>query len=94
MRSTAPEKLGPAGIAEAYWNVFEACFAGVDFNPLTFRFRDEGWDSLSQMALVSRLEEAFGISFKGREILKLNSFRSGLDLVRKKLDEQNPGKEA
>ena len=79
----------PARIAETYWEVFSGCFEGYDFNPVTFRFHEDGWDSASQMALVAGLEAAFGISFKGREVLKMNSFESGLKLVRKKLDEKN-----
>ena len=79
----------PAKIAETYWEVFSGCFEGYDFNPVTFRFHEDGWDSASQMALVAGLEAAFGISFKGREVLKMNSFESGLKLVRKKLDEKN-----
>ena len=79
----------PARIAETYWEVFSACFEGYDYNPVTFRFHEDGWDSASQMALVAGLEAAFGISFKGREVLKMNSFESGLKLVRKKLDEKN-----
>ena len=81
----------PARIAETYWEVFSSCFEGFDFNPVTFRFHEDGWDSASQMALVSGLETAFGISFKGREVLKMNSFESGLNLVRKKLGEKSGG---
>ena len=81
----------PAKIAETYWEVFSSCFDGLDFNPVTFRFHEDGWDSASQMALVAGLEAAFGISFKGREVLKMNSFESGLNLVRKKLGEKNRG---
>ncbi len=72
-------------IAEKYWDVFSGCFADIDFNPVSFRFNDSGWDSIMQMALISRLEEAFGISLKGRDILKVNSYQSGLQMVKKKL---------
>ena len=44
------------------------------------------------MSLVCRLEEAFGISFKGRETMKITSYRAGLELVRKKLKEAKGGK--
>lgn len=87
------EPLTPARIAECYWEVFTSCFEGIDFNPLSFRFHDSGWDSATQMLLVSKLEEEFHIIFKGREILKLNSFQTGLELVRKKLSAKNEGKE-
>ena len=39
------------------------------------------------MSLICRLEETFHISFKGRETMKINSYRAGLELVRKKLRE-------
>ena len=92
-RATAEDAQAwtPASIAETYWEVFSACFEGYDFNPVTFRFHEDGWDSASQMALVAGLEATFGISFKGREVLKMNSFESGLNLVRKKLGEKNRG---
>ena len=89
---TAPEKkpesaeeLTPDRVAELYWEAFSSCFEGMDFNPVTFRFHDEGWDSITQMSLICRLEESFHISFKGRETMKINSYRAGLELVRKKL---------
>ncbi|MCR5303527.1 MAG: hypothetical protein K6E33_03115 [Lachnospiraceae bacterium] len=34
------------------------------------------------------LEETFDISFKGREIFKINSYGSGLSMVKKKLKEK------
>ena len=74
-------------LRSAYWEVFSACFEGVDFNPVTYQFHEPGWDSVAQMALISRLEEAFSISFRGRESLKLRSYTAGLDMVRKKLEE-------
>lgn len=86
------EDLSPERIAERYWEVFSDCFEGLDFNPVSFRFHDDGWDSITQMSLVCRLEEAFGISFKGRETMKITSYRAGLELVRKKLKEAEGGK--
>ena len=82
----APE-FDPTRISELYWDVFSGCFEGIDFNPISFRFHDQGWDSIAQMQLISRLEEAFGISFRGRESMKINSYRAGLELVRKKLED-------
>lgn len=82
----APETLGPDHIAELYWEAFSGCFEGTDFNPVTFRFHDDGWDSITQMTLICRLEETFHISFKGRETMKINSYQTGFELVRKKLE--------
>ena len=84
--SPAPaEELTPKRISELYWEAFSGSFEGTDFNPVSFRFHDSGWDSIAQMNLICRLEETFGISFKGRETMKINSYRAGLELVQKKL---------
>ena len=74
-------------IAEKYWDVFSEVFAGIDFNPVSFRFHDPGWDSVAQMNLISCLEETFHISFRGRESMKISSYRAGLELVQKKLED-------
>ncbi len=79
------ETFTPERIAGVYWDVFSGCFAHIDFNPVSFRFHDDGWDSIAQMNLICRLEEAFHISFKGRETMKITSYRAGLELVRKKI---------
>ena len=81
------EALSPTGIAERYWTAFSDCFEGVDFNPVSFRYHDPGWDSIAQMHLISRLEETFRISFRGREAMRISSYRAGLELVEKKLEE-------
>ena len=81
----AAEPLAPDRIAELYWETFSGCFEGFDFNPVTYRFHEPGWDSIAQMNLICRLEEAFGISFKGRETMKITSYRTGLELVQKKI---------
>ena len=83
------EEARSKSIAERYWDVFSGCFEAVDFNPVTFRYHDSGWDSVAHMALISRLEEAFGISIRGREVLRLKSYGDGLTLVRSKLEQKD-----
>ncbi len=80
-------------IAELYWEAFSGCFNGMEFNPISFRFHDSGWDSITQMTLICRLEDTFHIHFKGRETMKINSYHAGLELVRKKLKETNEEEE-
>ena len=46
------------------------------------------WDSLMQMNLITQLEEAFGVSLKGRDIMRVKSYETGLQLIRKKLNEK------
>ena len=88
----AAEELTPERVAELYWDVFSGCFSHTDFNPVSFHFHDPGWDSIVQMDLICRLEEAFHISFKGRETMKITSYRAGLELVRKKIRNAGEGK--
>lgn len=85
------EKTAPQSVAERYWEVFSGCFESVDFNPVTFRYHDGGWDSLTHMALIGRLEEAFQISFKGREVMRLKSYADGLRMVKSKLGQTDGG---
>jgi len=89
--SEKDEEQQPKSIAERYWDVFNACFEGIDFNPVTFRYHDTGWDSVAHMALVSRLEEAFGISIRGRETMRLKSYNDGLTMVKNKLEQADGG---
>ena len=78
-------------IAERYWEVFSDCFDGVDFNPVTFRYQDPGWDSVTHMMLISKLEEAFQVSIGGREVMRMKSYGAGLELIRKKLEKADGG---
>ena len=89
-----PEKKAdgqPKSIAERYWDVFSGCFEGIDFNPVSFRYHDTGWDSVAHMALISQLEEAFGISIRGREAMRLKSYGDGLTLISSKLEQADGG---
>lgn len=85
--SESLEEFSPTRVAELYWTAFSGCFEGIDFNPVSFRFHDPGWDSVAQMNLISNLEETFRISFRGRESMKISSYRAGLELVQKKLED-------
>ena len=81
-----------ASVPERYWEVFTGCFEGVDFNPVTFKYHDAGWDSVAHLMLISRLEEAFHISFKGREAMRLKSYGAGLRMVQDKLKPADGGR--
>ena len=89
--SKPAEESVPKSVAELYWEVFSGCFEGLDFNPVTFRYHDGGWDSLTHMTLIGRLEDAFHISFKGREVMRLKSYADGLRMVRSKLEQTDGG---
>ena len=82
----------PASVPERYWEVFTGCFEGVDFNPVTFKYHDAGWDSVAHLMLISCLEEAFHISFKGREAMRLKSYGAGLRMIQDKLEPTDGGR--
>lgn len=86
LEATQEEKTAPKFVSERYWEVFSGCFEGVDFNPVSFRYHDSGWDSVTHMLLISRLEEAFGISIRGREVMRIKSYSDGLTMIRNKLE--------
>ncbi len=88
----AKQDTAPASVQERYWEVFTGCFEGVDFNPVTFSYHDTGWDSVAHLMLISRLEEAFHISFKGREAMRLKSYGAGLRMVQEKLEQADGGR--
>ena len=79
-------------VEERYWEVFSGCFSGLDFNPVTFRYHDQGWDSVAQMTLISRLEKQFGVRIRGRDVLKLRSYGAGLGMIRSMLEKGDGGK--
>ena len=44
----------------------------------------EKWDSIGHMMLIAALEEAFSIEFEPEEMLELDSYGKGIELLRKK----------
>ena len=46
---------------------------------------EKKWDSLRHLTLISEIENYFNITFSSYEILKFNSYKNGLQIVKKKL---------
>ena len=46
-----------------------------------------GWDSLSHMLIITKIEDDFLIKFKLKELNKLNNLGNLIDLIEKKLIE-------
>lgn len=46
----------------------------------------EGWDSLTHMTVITRIESAFGVKFKLKEVNKLKNMGSLIDLITAKLN--------
>ena len=45
----------------------------------------DGWDSLSHMMIISKIESEFSIRFKLRELNKMRNLNSLIDLIESKL---------
>lgn len=70
---------------EKYINVFRRTF-DIGEQPLeeiTYQ-SIPSWDSVGHMALVSALENAFGICLDMEDILNLNSYSRGIEILEKK----------
>jgi acyl carrier protein len=46
----------------------------------------EGWDSLTHMVIITKIEDHFSVKFKLRDLNKLNNMGNLLDLVKAKID--------
>lgn len=42
------------------------------------------WDSLTHMKLIVTIEDTFGINFDRQDILNFNSYKTGLQILRRK----------
>lgn len=49
----------------------------------------DGWDSLSHMIIINEIESRFKMRFKLKELNKLRSMGTLIDLVENKLEEQS-----
>lgn len=41
------------------------------------------WDSVGHMGLISEIEDAFDIQFETDDIVELNSYKKGIELLKK-----------
>ena len=47
-----------------------------------------GWDSLSHMAIITRIEKSFEVKFKLKELNKLNNMGNLISLLTTKIEEK------
>lgn len=73
-----------AGLGEIFAELFGADEA-VKINENSQAKDVRGWDSMSHMELLSRVEEKFGIEFSYRDIASLDRVGDITDCVQKKL---------
>ena len=75
--------MNSSDIIIRYFDVFADTFRDIDFDPITFHIHDLGWDSLAQMTLIAKLEDSFNIVLDGEDPSKVDSYKNGLELIRK-----------
>ncbi|MCM1185087.1 MAG: acyl carrier protein [Lachnoclostridium sp.] len=70
---------------EKYINAFtEALMVDADKITEDLKYQDiEEWDSVGHMELISALEDAFDISLETDDIVDLNSFKKGMEILKK-----------
>lgn len=70
---------------EKYRNAFKEAF-GVDDEKLGGKFTSdliEQWDSVTHMALVAALEDAFDILIGTDDVFELTSYEKGMEILKK-----------
>ena len=69
---------------EKYTNVFVETFKITPEEAMTLKFQDiKAWDSVGHMGLVANLEEAFNIMLETEDIIDLNSYVRGKEILSK-----------
>jgi acyl carrier protein len=69
---------------EKYTNVFVETFEITAEEAQGLKYQDiDAWDSVGHMGLISALEEAFDIMMDTDDIIDLNSFEKGKEILSK-----------
>lgn len=69
---------------EKYTQAFMSAFSIDEDVAKTLKFQQiDAWDSVGHMGLVTELEEAFDIMLEPDDIVDLNSFEKGKELLAK-----------
>ena len=67
---------------EKYIQAFEDAFSVDAEQAKTLKFQDiPAWDSVGHMGLIAQLEEQFGIMMEPDDIVDLNSFDKGKEML-------------
>lgn len=71
--------------SEKYKLVFKKIMSVSELEIDELKFKESPqWDSMSQIALISGLEEAFNINFDFEDIFNLNSYQKGIEILQTK----------
>ena len=70
---------------EKYIQAFKDAFSVDAEQAKTLKFQDiPAWDSVGHMGLIAQLEEQFGIMMEPDDIVDLNSFEKGKEMLASK----------
>lgn len=70
---------------EKYTQAFMDAFSIDEETAKTLKFQQiPAWDSVGHMGLVAQLEEQFGIMMEPDDIVDLNSYEKGLEMLSEK----------
>jgi acyl carrier protein len=69
-------------LTEIFRTVFED--PALEINRATTAADVEGWDSITHLTLITTVEENFGVSFTGFEIMKMQNVGDMIDLIEQK----------
>lgn len=69
---------------EKYINTFVETFEVSPEEAENLKYQEiEAWDSVGHMGLIAALEEAFEIEMETDDIIELNSFETGKEILKK-----------
>lgn len=70
--------------SEAYVNAFRSVLKIQDGDKIkTMKYRDDSWDSVAHMVLMSEIENTFNIMLDIEDVVDFSSFERGKEILRK-----------
>lgn len=69
--------------SEKYLQIFTEVFAVTETEARGMKYKDGSWDSVGHMMLITSLEDAFGIEIETDDVLAFDSYRQGLEILKK-----------
>lgn len=73
-------------VQEIFRKVFDA--PALEINEAMTAKDVEKWDSITHLTMISKAEDAFGIKFKLKELIKMNNVGDLLNIIQQKKEEQ------
>jgi len=69
---------------EAYVNAFRSVLKIQDSDKIkAMKYRDDNWDSVAHMVLMSEIENTFGVMLDIEDVVDFSSFEKGKEILRK-----------